>query len=153
MITPELKQFIEGPQGMSMGTRDSNMVPEYTRVLGAWITDSGTLKVQIAKIPADRALSNLDDNGQIAITMANPPSFECYQLKGKFLGYSDSTEEDRERLNRYLEIFDVEVQGLGVPAGAIFSWPNSPSVVIEIEVQEIFDQTPKIGAGNSISQA
>ena len=153
MITSEIKQFIEGPQGISMGTRDSNMVPEYTRVLGAWITDSGTLKVQIAKINSDMALSNLDDNGQIAITLANPPSYECYQAKGKSIDYSDSMEEDQEKLKHYLEIFDKEVQSVGVPAGAIYSWPNSPSVVIEIEVQEIFDQTPKIGAGNSISQA
>ena len=152
MLTPELKQFIEGPQGMSMGTRDANLVPEYTRVLGAQVTDSGTLKFFVAKVSADRALSNVDDNGQVAITFANPPTFECYQIKGKAVNYRDSTTDEQNYVDHYMAIFDSEVQSIGVSAGAINIWPSKPMISIEIEVQAIFDQTPKIGAGNQINQ-
>ncbi len=152
MITPELKQFIEGPQGMSIGTRDSKLIPDYNRTLGAWVTEQGSIKIHIAKQTADRVLANLEDNGSIALTMAGPTTFECYQVKGKAVDWHDSTEEDKEHLEHYLKIFDLEVQNIGAAAGLISTWPADPTIVIEIQIQEIFDQTPKVGAGNPIKQ-
>ncbi len=63
LINDKLKAFIEGPHGMSIGTRDSDLVPEYSRAIGAYVTGSSIIKVHIAKINSERALNNLEDNG------------------------------------------------------------------------------------------
>ena len=135
---------------MALGTRDSDLVPEYNRGLGAYVTGSNIIKVHIAKITSERALSNLEDNGMIALTMVKVRTYETYQAKGKAISFLDATEEEQKKVEEYMRIFDEELNVFGLPSRAVYTFPHNPTVVIEIEVQDIFDQTPKIGAGERL---
>ncbi len=136
---------------MALGTRDSDLVPEYNRGLGAYVTGSNIIKVHIAKITSERALSNLEDNGMIALTMGNVQTYETYQAKGKAISFLDATEEEQKKVEEYMRNIDeVLVQLFGMASRAVYTFPHNPTVVIEIEVQELFDQTPKIGAGERL---
>ena len=53
IITPKLKSFIEGPQGIALGTRDRNLKPEYCRVLVALVTQNDIVKFFVAKLTSD----------------------------------------------------------------------------------------------------
>ncbi|MEJ2271387.1 MAG: hypothetical protein P8X91_02635, partial [Candidatus Bathyarchaeota archaeon] len=81
--------------GMGLGTRDTKLKPTYNRVLAAKATGNDTMKVAIAKKTADRALKNLKDNKMISLVQVYPLTFECYQYKGTFLRYRDSTFEEK----------------------------------------------------------
>jgi len=39
----------------------------------------------------------------------------------------------------------------GIPKEVFANWNFEPSVAISINVEEIFDQTPKVNTGNKIS--
>ena len=66
--------------------------------------------------------------------------------------FRDATEEEEKKVEEYMRIYDEEVQIVGVASRAIYTWAHNPTVVIEIEVQEFFDQTPKIGAGQRLQR-
>lgn len=152
LITPELKEFIEGSQGISMGTRDKDLTPEYTRVLGASVNEDGIITFYTAKDTSVKAIENIDNNKLVSITLASPLSYECYQFKGKCITYRDSNEIDQGNIERYLKGFNDALNILGIRDGIIYKWPSQPSMAIEMKVEEIFEQTPKVGAGKSISK-
>jgi hypothetical protein len=47
--------------------------------------------------------------------------------------------------------FNEALKKIGLPIDVIFNWPHYPAVVLEIEATEVFEQTPKVGAGKSIN--
>ena len=151
IITPKLKSFIEGPRGMALGTRDRNLKPEYCRVLGALVMENDIVKIFVAKLVSDQSIKNIDDNKLVSITLANVFSCECYQFKGKCVQYEDSDNEDQDRVEKYLTDFNESVVKTGVRDGIVYKWPKKPCITIEMKVEELYDQTPKIGAGNKIS--
>jgi len=151
IIPPKLKSFIEGPQGMSLGTRDLNLEPEYCRVLGAEVMENDIVKFFVAKLNSDQTIKNIDDNKLVSITLCSPLSYECYQFKGKCFQYEDSNNEDQGRVEKYMTDFNEYLVKVGTKDGVVYKWPTKPCITIEMKVEEIFDQTPKIGAGNKIT--
>ncbi len=150
IITPKLKSFIEGPQGISLGTRDRNLKPEYCRVLGALVMENDIVKIFVAKLVSDQSIKNIDDNKLVSITLCSL-SYECYQFKGKCVHYEDSDNEDQGRVEKYMTEFNECLVKVGTKDGLVYKWPTKPCITIEMKVEEIFDQTPKIGAGNKIT--
>lgn len=145
-----LKDFLEGPQGMSLGTRNADNIPEYTRVIGANHIGNSIFKIFLGKQTADQALKNIDNNGNVAVSLASVFNFECYQIKGKCLKYSDVGGSDKGLLDQYLDEFNEALKKIGLSTDVTLIWPHYPAVVLEIEAIEVFDQTPKVGAGKSI---
>jgi len=146
-----LQDFIEGPQGISIGTRNADNIPEYSRVVGASYIGDSIFKVFIAKKTAEQALKNIDNNGNIAATFASIFNFEAYQIKGKCLKYYDDEGSHKGKVDQYLADFNSALKKIGLPADVILNWPHYPAVVLEIEALEVFDQSPKVGAGKSIN--
>jgi hypothetical protein len=150
LINNDLKKFLEGGNGMGLGTRDKNLKPNYNRVVAAKVTGNNTITVTIAKKTAERALKNLDDNKMISLVVAYPLTFECYQFKGILISYNDSTAEEKIDIDNYLNKMNETVQKIGIKDGAVYTWPHDTTITIEFEVEQIFEQTPKIGTGNQL---
>jgi len=150
VINKDLKEFIHGANGMSLGTRDKNLKPTNNRVLAAKATDKNTIKVTIAKKTAEKALKNLDDNKMISLVQAYPLTFESYQFKGTMISYHVSTSEEKIDVDNYLENMNETVQKIGIKDGAIYTWPHDSTITIEFEVEQIFEQTPKVGTGDPL---
>jgi len=151
IITPKLKSFIEGPRGMALGTRDRNLKPEYCRVLGALVMENDIVKIFVAKLVSEQSIKNIDDNKLVSITLCHLFSYECYQFKGKCVHYEDSDNEDQGRVEKYMTDFNECIVKIGTKDGLVYKWPTKPCMTIEMKVEEIFDQTPKIGAGSKIT--
>ena len=151
IITPKLKSFIEGPQGMALGTRDNNLKPEYCRVLGASVMENDIVKIFVAKLTSDQSIKNIDDNKLVCITLCNIFSYECYQFKRNCVHYEDSDNEDQSRVEKYMTDFNERAVKIGTKDGVVYKWPTKPCMTIEMKVEELYDQTPKIGAGNKIT--
>lgn len=49
-----------------------------------------------------------------------------------------------------MELFDEMATGIGLLPGLIYRYPHSEMVAVTMEVNEIFEQTPRKGTGNKI---
>ncbi len=136
---------------MALGTRDRNLKPEYCRVLGALVTENDIVKFFVAKLVSDQSIKNIDDNKLVSIIVVSPLSYECYQFKRKCVHYEDSDNENQGRVEKYMTDFNECIVKIRMKDGVVYKWPTKPCMTIEMKVEELYDQTPKIGAGSKIT--
>jgi len=158
MIPPKIIRFLEERANIGFaGARDGELIPRGHRISG-WRTDPSGRTITVF-IPASWTAGLLDalrSNGQIAITLEEVGTHETYQIKGRYLrdravrpDEIDIASESRERfVKALLAMFP------GEPVGAMLraSLP-SPTLAVEIDVREVFLQTPGPEAGRRIAPA
>jgi predicted pyridoxine 5'-phosphate oxidase superfamily flavin-nucleotide-binding protein len=149
-LSSRLKDFINGPRGMAMGTRDAQFTPEYSRVVGAQAIDDEHVKIFIAEKTAARAIENINDNGLIAVTLVNVLNYEAYQLKGTCVKYEEASDEEQVIVENNMKAFNEVCVKIGLEDGIVFNWPHKPVWAIEMKVEEAFVQTPRIGTGTKL---
>ena len=150
MLTSKLKSFLGNALGMGMGTCDANLVPDFSRVLGARAIDDYHIQFFIDLPTSTRTLDNLRDNGKLSVVVVEIHNAESYQLKGRFVSESNVTPEELDYINTYLINFDKVAVDIGLLPGVLFNYRHSDMMTITMEVQEIFEQTPKKGTGQKL---
>jgi hypothetical protein len=156
MIPAKIIRFLEERAQIGFaGTRDGNLVPSGHRVPGWQIDAAGrTLTAFVPESSAARLLEALLDNGRIAITFEEVGTHETYQVKGRYLSHRPVRPAEIEIASRARERFVKGLHALysdeRVTALARASIP-APSLAVEIEVHEVFVQTPGPGAGARIA--
>lgn len=139
------------------GIRDRELRPSGCRV-SAWqmAADNRTLTLWVPMPPQfrERFFDALLDNRQFAATIEEHPAHETYQLKGTYLKHRDAVPGDldivvrhRERLARVLRI--QVPPGMDVQPLLRIILPD-PTYVLDIDVREVYLQTPGPGAGSRI---
>jgi hypothetical protein len=134
-------QYFDIPLAMSLGTRDSNLKPDYSRVVGTALSESAT------------TISNLDDNGFIALTMVHPLNYRCLQIKGRCIRHYEADSSEMVNVNNYLDLFGSVIEKMGLPENVVYNWPHDPAIVVEMELDEVYEQTPKKGAGEKLKES
>jgi hypothetical protein len=155
MIPGKILRFLDERANAGFaGTRDAKLVPHGHRV-SAWQVDGPgrTLTAFIPSSSAERLVEHVQDNGRIALTFEELGTHETYQIKGRYLSHRPvrPTEVDialrtRERFARSLRALNPDERWATMMAASI----PSPALAVEIEVQEVFLQTPGPGAGTRI---
>lgn len=147
----ELVELIEGGVSMQVGTRDKDLRPEVLRAVGVAVgADRSTLTVYVPAELAERTVANLEDNGMLAITFSHVIDHRTVQIKGKLLSLRRSRRNERALSERWLAAFAEQLHMVGFSrrlARRIRIWP---SIAIEIEIHDLFAQTPGPGAGRRI---
>ena len=96
----------------------------------------------------------LQDNGRIAVTFEELGTHETYQLKGRYLSHRPVQPTEIDIASRMRERFVKALRAL-FPNQGIADWlgPSipAPSLAVEIEVHEVFLQTPGPGAGTRLA--
>jgi hypothetical protein len=94
------------------------------------------------------------DNGAIALTFEEVGTHETYQIKGRYLSHRPVRPAEIDIASRTRERFGKAVRTLyrdeRFTALAKASIPD-PTVAVEVEVREVFLQTPGPGAGGRIA--
>ena len=152
MIPERFVEFFRGPLPMLLGTRDKNLYPSFSRPMGGWINeDRETITFLIHEREAERIQKNLQDNGRIALTVAEMPSHETYQFKGSFVSLRKTQEHEMAFQQDYrqslAERFKTE---MGIEEEYWLGYAFHPSVAITFRVEVIYNQTPGPGAGEEI---
>ena len=133
-----------------MGTRDTNLKPDFCRVLGVQVVDQDHLRFFMDKKSNPTSFKNLQPSAPIALTTTRADNFESYQFKGKFVKLTECSDEDNQTIQAYLHGFNDAVVALGLQDGLVYNYPHSNTYALEMEVKEIFEQTPKPGTGNKL---
>jgi hypothetical protein len=156
MIPAKIIRFLEDRANTGFaGTRDVNLVPCGHRVSG-WQTDADgrTLIALIPPASATRLVDALLENGRIACTFEEVGTHETYQIKGRYLSHRpvrpaeiDVASRLRDRFAKGLYSLYPDERLVGLLKASI----PMPSLAVEIEVHEVFVQTPGPGAGARIA--
>jgi hypothetical protein len=155
MIPPKIIRFLDSQANLAFaGTRDRNLVPLGHRVTGWSVAADGrTLTAMIPESSAASLIEAMLDNGQIAITAEEVGTHETYQLKGRYLSHRPVSAGEIEHVTRARERFVKGLMSLYPdPRLAELMKPSIPipSIAVDIDVQEVFLQTPGPGAGGRI---
>ncbi len=151
LLSNQMKEFINETRAMGIGTRDADFTPTFARVIGIKLLDDSIFKILIAKQTSELTLKNLEDNKMIAFVIVNPLGFECYQFKGNYLRSYEASDEDRTLVENWLKDFDDIMVKYELEVRITYNLLHDPIVAIEFEIEQIFEQTPKIGTGNPIT--
>ncbi|AYV54225.1 hypothetical protein [Leptospira kmetyi] len=153
MITEEEMGNLLGPLSISIATRDGERRPHFARGFGVRLSeDQKRMTVLLPQVVASHCLQDIEDNRQIAATVAHMSSFQTRQFKGKVLQIENCTEEDYELMK--------SVREAGGETSTLFFGPKAgegwrkyilrPALAITFELNELFDQSPGAKAGEKL---
>lgn len=151
-ISEDLESFVESNVSVVVGTRDRDRNPHITRGWGVCVLpDRSGFSLLVPRATSEHTLSDLEDNGRIAVTFVNPITYRSVQLKGASRGVNEPTAEDLERALRHQRAFGdfVRLEGFE-PEHFSHSWWSSGFVKITVSAEQAFDQTPGVGAGRRL---
>ena len=151
MIDDAARELLASGVTIEVATRDAALAPDLTSGAGVAVRDPSTILVYLPKCrPTERALRNLEDNGQIAATFTRPSDDRGLQVKGKVRSVREATQDDRCVQEMYRGGLAEQFALVGVPRSVTRRLRFFPSVVVEIDVREVYDQTPGPRAGARI---
>jgi hypothetical protein len=139
------------PVGIELATRDAGYVPNIAICTGIIVhEDRRRVTVLVPVASAAPCVRDLAENGLYALVFSRPTDHRSIQLKGSMLSIAEADESYRPELDRYLATYGGELELIGIPASIIRRLTTWPCWAIELEVREIFEQTPGPGAGARI---
>jgi hypothetical protein len=150
-LPKELVELVEGGASIQVGTRDAGLRPECLRAVGAAVgADRSTLTVYVPAELAARTLANLEHNGAVAVTFSQISNHKSLQVKGKLITLRRSRKNERLLQERWLAAFTEQLHMTGFSRRLGRRLRYWPSLALELEIHELFAQTPGPGAGRRI---
>jgi predicted pyridoxine 5'-phosphate oxidase superfamily flavin-nucleotide-binding protein len=151
MIPPDMIDLLQTGVSVVVGTRDAALVPECTRAWGIRVEkDRASVTIFLTETISRKTLQNLRENEQIAISCTRPTDHMACQLKGRLRKIRPASQRDRESKTQWQREFMGELLAIGVPAVLCEAWITDPALAVEIDVTDVFLQTPGPGAGEKV---
>jgi hypothetical protein len=156
MIPGKIIRFLEERASAAFaGTRDASLVPCGHRVAGWQVDATGrTLTAFVAPSSATRLVEALTDNGRVAVTFEEIGTHETYQIKGRCVSHRPVQPVEHAIASRTRERFAKSLRSLYADdrlAALLTASIPTPTLAVEIAVEEVFLQTPGPGAGSRIT--
>ena len=114
--------------------------------------DQRTMTILVPDDSLQKLVELLQLNGALAVTVEEFPSHETYQFKGPYLSHRALQDGDVEVADRMRRRFARSLKPMypDVPEDVLNAFVSPPSLAVELEVREIFLQTPGPGAGKRL---
>lgn len=152
VLGPEAVEFIQGGVAVAVATRDDLLRPELARGWGPEVAADGrSLRLLVPAPVGSRMRANLEGNGAVAIGFSPPTIARALQVKGTATLVGEPEVKDLECAERHFVAFEAETGMIGAPAhvpGRMFA--RSGLIVLALQVDEVFDQTPGPTAGRRL---
>lgn len=152
LLTDEIIELIASGVDVYVATRDAELSPESMMAMGVRAQpELGILTVYLPEAGTPPMLANIDDNGEVAVTLIRPSDFKGVQLKGRALSVRPSNETDKEfqRLFRSALIEQFEIVGIPRSTTRRLKW--WPSVAVDVSIRDVFMQTPGPRSGERMA--
>ncbi len=151
-----LNDFVKGVlnapcYGFVAAINQSNQ-PVVTRFFGFKYDDPlTTLTLYTFKKDAQHVVDQLSNGVKLAATTSNAMDYNTIQFKGTYLRHYDVPNEEM-KYARQCNAKQVKIMEMfGISKEIWGNWSFEPSVAISINIEELFDQTPKLNTGNKIN--
>jgi hypothetical protein len=137
-----------------VATRDAELEPEAMLAMGIRASeDRSHITVYLPEVLAEATLRNLEQNGSIAVTLERASDMRAVQIKGRSRGIRPSNESDKELQTVFRAALVEQFATVGIPRSTTRRIAWWPSVAVEVEIQELFLQTPGPAAGEPFEAA
>ena len=154
LLTEQLVELIESGVSIIVGTRDAQMRPDCGRGLGARVSsDRRHITLLLNGSLCTRMCANIEDNGLIAVAFSRIHDHHSIQLKGRVTDMRSGSPREVKAQGRYLIAFAEQLANAGFPRSVVRNVQYAPCFAVDVEVAQVFDQTPGPGAGNPMSPA
>ncbi len=132
---------------------DKQRVPDLVRVQGVRVdTNKEQITFYVSVKMGETFLQNFTMTDKLSLLMASTETHESYQLKGSYLSQRPCTSSEIQYQKEYLLGFCKAIEGLGISKEKAFAlYYQQPTVAVRMLVQEVYEQTPKIGTGEKMS--
>ncbi|WP_447600408.1 hypothetical protein [Nitrospira sp. Nam80] len=151
MIPSNIVELLQTGVSVVVGTRDAALMPECTRAWGIRVgKDRVSVTIYLTESISRRTLKNVSDNGLIAISCTRPTDHVACQLKGRVRNIRQATKRDTEQSRAWHLEFLEELVAIGVPRSVGEAWITEPALAVEVDVTEVFHQTPGPGTGEKL---
>lgn len=94
---------------------------------------------------------HLTPGDKITFVVSSPLDFKTIQLKGTLQRIYDTPEEEMQIPSSCNQLQSEILQRWGISNETFANWSFQQSVAVVLNVDEIFDQTPKINTGQKIN--
>ena len=147
-LPAELVDFVESGASVLVGTRDMQLRPETMRGAGCIVAqDRKSLRLLLPAITGRRTLANLEAGSPISVTFNRIHDHRSVQVKGMCLQVRPTDASEHEVVRRYLAAFTESLYFVGLSRAIVRRMRVEPCMAVEIDVRELFEQTPGPGAG------
>lgn len=152
LLPEEIVELIASGVDVCVATRDRELEPEAMNAMGIRPSaDRSLITVYLPVALAEQTRKNIEDNGDIAVTLERPIDLRAVQIKGKVVALRPSNDADRER---QLVFRSALVEAFGI-VGVPRSWTRNlvwwPSLAVDVQIRDVFLQTPGPSAGEPMS--
>jgi hypothetical protein len=153
-IDTELALFLTSPVTIVVGTSDDTGRPDIGRAVGARVAaDTGVIELVVSAWQWPVGAENLRANGRAAVTFARPTDYVCYQVKGRAT-LRAAEADDVALAERYMTDILAVLESLGLAPELAAPWLTSRgAIVVRLEAEHIFVQTPGAKAGRPLGDA
>ena len=152
MIDRATVDLLEGGSALTIGTVRSDGVPHAARAWGLDLLAHDPMRVRVL-LDAHEAgtIENLEAGASVAVTATSVPTFHSVQLKGTSRGVTETADGDAERFSGYTQAFYADIEAADrTPRQLVERLSPGDLVVVELDITDVYDQTPGPGAGREL---
>ena len=150
-IEESVRELLLAGSATIVATRDHDLRPALTRGWGLAVSlDGETVTLCVGTPPTSAVLTNLEANGEIAVTCSRPTTYRTVQVKGTAAFLGPPTDEQLDAVEAQVAAFSAEVAQLGLPADSGALLVDAELTAVTVTAREVFDQTPGPGAGGRL---
>lgn len=151
-IPEDLVEFLHGGVAILVGTRNADMRPASSRAGAARVhADRRRVDIFLPERSGEQTIANVRGNGRLAVTFSRAIDHRSVQLKGNAAVVRPARPDEEAITLQYLETWAAEVELVGMPRSTIKRFWTWPAVVVELDVEAIFEQTPGPAAGAKLA--
>ena len=151
MADERIKACLEAGTSIFVGTIDANGMPTCCRAIAVRSDDPFTTAVVYVPIATSRdTLSNIATTRRLAVVLTKPIEHTSVQLKGTSRTARFAREDEKLFVRSRLEGLADVLDRLGVPRRTTLGIVHWPTFAIEMQIEQIFEQTPGPKAGTRL---
>ncbi|MCM2314854.1 MAG: hypothetical protein NDJ92_06855 [Thermoanaerobaculia bacterium] len=148
MLQSRLREYLQPRVSIIVGSVSPARMPESCRAIA--MRADGELRQFTVYVPvatSQETIANVAATRRIAVACTRPQTHSTIQIKGAVREVRLAADSEREFVRGRLEAFADELGDLGYPRRSITAIAHWPAFAIEIELEQLFEQTPGPNAG------
>ena len=140
---------LEGGTSILLSTVDPRGVPACCRAIAVNSGDGfRSMTVYVPVATSREIIANVASTKRLAISVSHPLDYDTVQLKGTTTGVRLANDDEQALVEKRLDEFADVLSEIGLPRKITRSITHWPAFAIEMNVEQVFDQTPGPKAGN-----
>jgi len=155
VITPDLVRHLEQNPGMYASAVDVGARPEIARVVYAAVEPGANIvRLVVAADTSVAFRACLAAGSRVALVAASVHNYVTFQFKGRVVDVGDATPDDIVGVEAYQTAFAALVARVGIDSRRyVVSCFTPPYTTVRVDVDAVFDQTPRMGAGEPVQRS